>query len=80
MTTFSEDHPLASPRAKLTARAVAWATDALQAFDISVLALAHQRGVSLHTVLDAIKAEATRRIRSTDRLASVDALGVDEHV
>ncbi|RNL59930.1 transposase, partial [Arthrobacter oryzae] len=61
-TTFTEEHPLAGPRAKLTARAVGWATDALQCFDTSVSALAHQLGVSWHTVWDAIKAEATRRI------------------
>ncbi|WP_444964457.1 ISL3 family transposase [Pseudarthrobacter sulfonivorans] len=79
-TTFSEEHPLAGPRAKLTARAAHWATDALQRFDTSVSALAHQLGVSWHTVWDAIRAEATRRIRNSDRLAGVDALGVDEHV
>ncbi len=78
--TFTEEHPLAGPRAKLTTRAVGWATDALQRFDTSVSALAHQLGVSWHTVWDAIKAEVTRRIKSSDRLAGVDALGVDEHV
>jgi transposase len=79
-TTFSEEHALAGPRAKLTARAVAWATDALQRFDTSVSALAHQLGVSWHTAWDAIKAEATRRTSVADRLTGVDALGVDEHV
>ena len=79
-TTFSEDHPLAGLRAKLTTRAVAWATDALQRFDTSVSALAHQLGVSWHTVWDAVKSEATGRISATGRLAGVDALGVDEHV
>lgn len=79
-TTFTEEHPLAGPRAKLTARAVAWATDALQRFDTSVSALAHQLGVSWHTVWNAIKAEATGRIAATGRLTGVDALGVDEHV
>ncbi|WP_461175121.1 ISL3 family transposase (plasmid) [Arthrobacter sp. Z1-9] len=79
-TTFTEDHELAGPRAKLTARAAAWATDALQRFDTSVSALAHQLGVSWHTVWDAVKSEATGRISATSRLAGVDALGVDEHV
>jgi transposase len=79
-TTFTEEHPLAGPRAKLTTRAVGWATDALQGFDASVSALAHQLGVSWHTVWDAIKAEATRRIGTNGRLAGVNALGVDEHV
>ncbi|MFJ5975634.1 ISL3 family transposase [Pseudarthrobacter oxydans] len=79
-TTFTEEHPLAGPRAKLTARAAAWATDALQHFDTSVSALAHQLGVSWHTAWDAMKAEATRRISATGRLTGVNALGVDEHV
>ena len=79
-TTFTEDHALAGPRAKLTARAAAWATDALQQFDTSVSALAHQLGVSGHTVWDAVKSEATGRISAIGRLAGVDALGVDEHV
>ena len=77
---FTAAHPLAGPRAKLTARAAAWATDALQGFDTSVSALAHQLGVSWHTAWDAIKAEATRRIATADRLTGVNALGVDEHV
>jgi hypothetical protein len=67
-------------RAKLTTRAVGWATDALQRFDTSVSALAHQLGVSWHTIWDAVRAEAARRIAATDRLQGVDALGVDEHV
>jgi transposase len=79
-TTFTEEHELAGPRAKLTARAVAWATDGLQRFDTSVSALAHQLGVSWHTAWDAIKAEAARRIAAAGRLTGVDALGVDEHV
>jgi transposase len=79
-TTFTEEHALAGPRAKLTARAVAWATDGLQRFDTSVSALAHQLGVSWHTAWDAIKAEAARRIAAAGRLTGVDALGVDEHV
>ncbi|WP_259678268.1 helix-turn-helix domain-containing protein [Arthrobacter oryzae] len=58
---------------------MAWATDALQAFDTSVSALAHQLGVSWHTVWDAVRVEASRRIAATERLEGVDALGVDEH-
>ena len=78
-TTFTEEHTLAGPRAKLTARAMNWATDALQHFDTSVSALAHQLGVSWHTVWHGIRAEAARRIADTGRLKGVDALGVDEH-
>jgi transposase len=53
-TMFTREPPLAGPRAKLTTRAVSWATDALQRFDTSVSALAHQLGVSWHTVWDAL--------------------------
>ncbi|MEW1856875.1 hypothetical protein AB0282_11240 [Pseudarthrobacter oxydans] len=59
---------------------MACAIDALARIDTSVSALAHQLDVSWHTVWDAIQAEATKRIRSTDRLTGVNALGVDEHV
>ena len=79
-TTFTEEHQLAGPRSKLTARAARWATDGLQRFDTSVSALAHQLGVSWHTAWDAIRAEATRRIGIPERLSGVNALGVDEHV
>jgi transposase len=79
-TTFTKEHPLAGSRAKLTVRAVAWATEALQRFDTSVSALAHQPGVSWHTAWYGIRAEAARRIASSGRLKGVDALGVDEHV
>ncbi|MBT2533918.1 transposase [Arthrobacter sp. ISL-48] len=75
--TFTEDHEPAGPRAKLTARAVVLATDALARFDTSVSALAHQLGVSWHTVWDAVRAEATRRLGGAGRLQGVDALGVD---
>jgi transposase len=78
--TFTEEHPLARPRAKLTTRAAKWATGTLQRFDTSVSALAHQLGVSWHTAWDAVRVEAVRRIGATDRLQGVDALGVDEHV
>lgn len=79
-TTFTEKHPLAGPRAKLTARAVAWATYALQHFNTSVSALPHHLGVSWHTVWDAVRAEAARRVADGGRLKCADALGVDEHV
>jgi transposase len=74
-STFSEDHALAGPRAKLTTRAIGWATDPLQHFDTSVSALAHQLGVSWQAVWDAIKAKATRQLSATGRLTGVNALG-----
>ncbi|GGI02794.1 ISL3 family transposase [Arthrobacter liuii] len=80
-TTFSEEHPLAGPRAKLTARALAWATDALQCFDTSVSALADQLGVSWHTQPGTrSRPKPPAAIAAGGRLTGVNALGVDEHV
>ncbi|MFD1846984.1 helix-turn-helix domain-containing protein [Arthrobacter flavus] len=60
-TTFTEEHPLAGPRSKLTTRSIGWAVDALSRYDTSVSALAYQLGVSWHTLWNAITPEATRR-------------------
>lgn len=79
-TVFTEEHALAGKRAILTARAISWATDALEKYDTSVSALAHQLGVSWQALWTGIKAEATRRIGRVERLTGIDALGVDEHV
>lgn len=73
-------HALAAPGTKLTRRAVSWATDALAHHDTSVSALAHQLGVSWRTAWRAIRLEATARTSRPERLAGVNALGVDEHV
>ncbi|NVN00100.1 hypothetical protein G6035_15705 [Arthrobacter sp. SDTb3-6] len=77
---FTEEHPLAGAKTKLTARAIVWATNALERYDSTVSAVAHQLGVSWRTAWAGIEVEATRRIGRADRLAGVDALGVDEHV
>ncbi|WP_445260441.1 ISL3 family transposase [Pseudarthrobacter raffinosi] len=77
---FSEEHPLAGKRAILTSRAVRWAVDALEKYDTSVSALAHQLGVSWRALWKGVEAEATRRLGKPERLAGIDALGVDEHV
>jgi transposase len=78
--TFSEQHPFLPARAKLTSRAVVWATDALEHDDTSVSALARHLGVDWHTCWDAVEAEAGRRLADPARLAGVSALGVDEHI
>jgi transposase len=80
VATFSETHDLIAPRAKLTSRAVAWATDALTFDDTTVAALARHLGVDWHTLWDAVEAEATRRLGDPARLAGVSVLGVDEHI
>ncbi|MDQ6740856.1 MAG: transposase, partial [Actinomycetota bacterium] len=74
------DHPVAGARAKLTATAVIWATNALERYDSTVSAMAHQLGVAWRTAWAGIEVEATRRIGKADRLDGVEALGVDEHV
>lgn len=72
-TAFTEEHPLARRRAKLAARAVAWATDALQRFDTSVSAQTHQLGVAWYTAWDAIKSKVARGTATVSRLAGVNA-------
>jgi transposase len=47
--TWTEDHSFAAPRAKLTARAVAWAVDALRHDDTTVSAIARLLGVAWDT-------------------------------
>jgi transposase len=78
--TFTEIHELAVPRTVLTSRAVVWATDALAEDDTTVSALARRLGVDWHTLWEAVKLEAERRLAQPGRLAGVSALGVDEHV
>jgi transposase len=80
VVTFSEQHELIAPRAKLTSRAVAWATDALAHDDTTVSALARHLGVDWHTLWDAIEQEAIRRLADPSRLEGVTVLGVDEHI
>jgi transposase len=77
---FTEQHELVPPRAKLTSRAAAWATDALTVDDTTVSALARHLGVDWHTCWDAVEAEATRRLADPARLEGVEVLGVDEHI
>jgi transposase len=78
--TFSERHELIAPRARLTRRAVRWATDALTHDDTTVSALARHLGVDWHTLWDAVEIEAARRRADPARLTGVTTLGVDEHI
>jgi transposase len=79
-TTFTEQHPIAPPRAVLTVRAVRWATDALSHDDTTVSALARHLGVAWHTAWSAIETEAKARVAQSERLAGVKTLGVDDHI
>ena len=80
VVTFSEQHDLIAPRAKLTSRAIGWATDALAHDDTTVSALARHLGVDWHTLWDAIELEAGRVGQPPARLKGVTVLGVDEHI
>jgi hypothetical protein len=74
--TFSESNPLIRPRAKLTSRAIRWATDALADDDTTVAALARRLGVAWHNCWDAIEVEATRAKSSIRRPISLSARAV----
>jgi transposase len=78
--TFSERHDLVAPRAKLTSRAIGWATDALEHDDTTVSALARHLGVDWHTCWDAIEAEALRRVQDPARMVGSPHSRVDEHI
>ena len=77
---FTERHDLMPPRAKVTTRAAAWATDALTLDETTVSALARHLGVDWHTCWDAVEVEAARRLADPGRLEGAQVLGVDEHI
>ena len=77
---FSEEHDFLAPRAKLTRRAIVWATDALADDDTTVSAVARHLKVDWHTCWDAVEVEAARRVSDPARMAGVRTLGVDEHI
>jgi len=78
--SWTEVHALAEPRAVLTNRAIAWATDALAADDTTVSALARRAGVGWHSLWRPVAREAALRAADPNRLCGVAVLGVDEHV
>lgn len=78
--TFSETHPFAMARAKVTARAVGWAVGMLQTDDTTVAALARRLRVGWHTLWRAIAQHAGDGLDDPDRLGGVVTLGVDEHI
>jgi hypothetical protein len=74
-TTFTEQHPIAPPRAVLTVRAVRWAIDALSYDDTTVSALARHLGVAWHTAWSAIETEAKARVAVPERPCRSEDLG-----
>jgi transposase len=77
---FTEEHVLAVPRAKLTARAAWWAISCLQRDNASVASVARRLGVDWHTVWAAIKPLLAELADDPNRLTGVDTVGVDEHI
>ncbi len=79
-STWTEDHPYAPARAKLTTRATAWALDALRHDDTTVSAIARHLGVAWDTCWSAIKTAASTRLADPARLGNIKTIGVDEHI
>ena len=77
---FSEDHDLAPPRAKLTARAAWWAISHIHRDNASVQAVARRLGVDWHTVWDTIKPLLAELADDLARLARRGHSRVDEHI
>jgi len=80
VTTWTEDHDFAAPRAKLTARAIDWAVDLLRHDDTTVSAIARRLGVAWKTCWAAVEARAKDLIKIKERAAGVKTIGVDEHI
>jgi transposase len=71
----------AEPRAKLSRRALRWASEALVVQHLTVARVAEGLGVSWNTANDAVLAEGRRvLIADPHRFDGVAVIGVDEHV
>ena len=79
-STWTERHSLAAPRAKLTARATAWALEALRHDDTTVSAVARHLGVAWDTCWAAVQHAARQRVQRRERVMGVRTIGVDEHI
>jgi hypothetical protein len=78
--TWTEQHPFAQPRARLTRRAIRWAVDALRHDDTTVSALARRLGVAWDTCMNAIAGVAKELVKRPERLQGIKTIGVDEHI
>jgi transposase len=76
--TWTEVHPAIAPRASLTERARAWAFEQVGARDAAVSAVAGQLGVAWWTIMSLTIEKGTPIVEDPQRLADVDAVGVDE--
>jgi transposase len=78
VVTWSETSPAIRPRASLTERARAEACRRVGQDGHSVAQVAAEFGVAWRTVMDAVVEYGTPLVDDRDRLAGVEALGVDE--
>jgi transposase len=78
--TWSETHPQLARRAVLTERARRWAMCRVGQHAETVAGVARQLGVGWHTVMRAVRDCGQPLVDDSNRLGSITALGVDEHV
>ncbi|HEX2297202.1 MAG TPA: transposase [Pseudonocardiaceae bacterium] len=76
--TWTETHPAVAPRAALTERARAWALEQVGVDDAAVSRVAEALGVAWWTIMSLVIERGAPLLADPDRLAAVDAVGVDE--
>jgi transposase len=76
--TWTETSPWIAPRASLTGRARVEICRRVGEDGASVAAVAREFGIGWRTAMDAVREHGTPRVEDPDRLAGVEALGLDE--
>jgi len=80
VNTWTEQAGLAAPRAVLTARAVAWATDRVEAIEGTPASIARGFGVSWSTVWACVSRVGAERVDDAARVGATEMVGFDETV
>ena len=78
--TWTEQAALAAPRAVLTTRAAAWATDRVEALEGTPASIARCFGVSWSTVWACVSRLGGGRVDDLDRVGVTEMVGFDETV
>jgi transposase len=78
--TWTEACELAGPRRVLTHRAVAWATNRIEAIEGTIASIARGFGVSWPTVWSAVERVGRERVDDPDRVGETPMAGFDETV
>jgi transposase len=77
--SWTEERPdIAAPRCALTRRAALWATVQVGRLARPVAQVAGELGVAWRTVMDAVELYGTPLVEDPERIAGVEAIGVDE--